>query len=290
MNKTIKNILFFTLMATVVIFFSSCNQSKYKGFKQDESGFYYKIHTLVDTSRAAEEGDVILFEYVMRTADTAFTEDIITFPVGIEKSLFKGDIGYAMLGRHIGDSLTLIFDADTFAYYYFNNEFPFEGEEIFMDLIILDMKSKAEIEQMETDFQRELETQESSEEYLRDEYLTANNIKITPTESGLYFIPKKVGKGKKGEYGKMVSVEYTGKFLDGNVFDSSTGRGPIEFILGAGQVIPGWEEGIAMMNEGGEATFIIPSKLAYGSQGARSIPPFSTLVFDVKLVEVKELQ
>lgn len=290
MNKTIKNILFFTLMATVVIFFSACNKSKYKGFKQDESGFYYKIHTLVDTSRAAEEGDVILFEYIMRTADSTFAEDIITFPVGIEKALFKGDIGYAMLGRHIGDSLTLIFDADTFTHYYFNGNFPLEGEEIFMDLIVLDMRSKAELEQMEADFQRELEVQESSEEYLRNEYITTNNIKVSPTESGLYYIPKKVGKGKKAEYGKMVSVEYTGKLLNGNVFDSSTGRGPIEFILGAGQVIPGWEEGIAMMNEGGEATFIIPSKLAYGSQDSGVIPPFSTLVFDVKLVEVKELQ
>lgn len=290
MNKMIKNTLFITLIATVMFSFFSCNNSKHKGFKQDESGFYYKIHTAVDTGRAAEEGDIILFEYTMRTADSTFAEDLISFPVGVNDALFKGDIGYAMLGKRIGDSLTLIFDADTFAHYYFGGDFPLEGDDLFMDLIILDLKTQAEIAQLEADFQRDLETQQGSEESLRNEYILNNNIKETPTESGLYYIQKSAGKGKQAEAGKLVSVDYTGKLLDGTIFDSSIGRGePIQFILGSGQVIPGWEEGISLMKEGGEATLIVPSKLAYGSRGGGPIPPFSTLIFEVKLVAVSDI-
>ena len=89
--------------------------------------------------------------------------------------------------------------------------------------------------------------------------------------------------------GKKVSVHYVGKLLDGTEFDNSVKRGePIEFVLGQGQVIPGWDEGIAMMKEGEKAVLLIPSKLAYGERGNQAIPPCAPLVFDVELVKVGE--
>ena len=109
------------------------------------------------------------------------------------------------------------------------------------------------------------------------------------TSSGLYYQIQTQGTGDKPTTGNTVKVHYKGELLDGTVFDSSFKRNePIEFNLGVGQVIPGWDEGIALLNKGAKATFIIPSELAYGSAGAGGvIPPDATLKFEVELVSFK---
>jgi FKBP-type peptidyl-prolyl cis-trans isomerase len=112
----------------------------------------------------------------------------------------------------------------------------------------------------------------------------------TFTESGLAYFMIKEGEGEQATVGKIVSVHYTGKLIDGTKFDSSHDRNaPIEFPLGEGRVIPGWDEGIALLKVGGKATFIIPPYLAYGESGAGGlIPPNATLIFEVELLEIKE--
>ncbi|MCL6265225.1 peptidylprolyl isomerase [Flagellimonas myxillae] len=109
------------------------------------------------------------------------------------------------------------------------------------------------------------------------------------TDSGLRFKLIQEGSGAKAEKGKMVSVHYEGSLTDGQVFDSSYSRNqPIDFTLGVGQVIPGWDEGIGLLKVGDKARFVIPSNLAYGSAGAGGvIPPDATLIFDVELMNVK---
>lgn len=108
------------------------------------------------------------------------------------------------------------------------------------------------------------------------------------TDSGLRYQFIQRGEGIKAEKGKTVSVHYKGQLLDGTVFDSSYKRNqPIDFALGVGQVIPGWDEGIQLLSVGDKARFVIPSELAYGSRGAGGvIPPDATLIFDVELVAV----
>ncbi len=107
------------------------------------------------------------------------------------------------------------------------------------------------------------------------------------TPSGLRYKILQKGKGKSAEKGKMVSVHYKGQLLDGTVFDSSYSRKqPIDFTLGVGQVISGWDEGIQLLKEGDKARFVIPSDLAYGSSGSGGvIPPDATLIFDVELIK-----
>ncbi|TBV25532.1 peptidylprolyl isomerase [Meridianimaribacter sp. CL38] len=109
------------------------------------------------------------------------------------------------------------------------------------------------------------------------------------TKSGLRYQIIQKGNGKAAEAGKMVSVHYKGQLADGTVFDSSYKRNqPLDFQVGVGQVIPGWDEGICLLNVGDKARLVIPSDLGYGSRGAGGvIPPNATLVFDVELMDVK---
>jgi FKBP-type peptidyl-prolyl cis-trans isomerase len=108
------------------------------------------------------------------------------------------------------------------------------------------------------------------------------------SESGLTYIATKQGAGAQAKAGDTVSVHYTGLLSDGTPFDSSVERGdPIEFPLGQGMVIRGWDEGIAKMQVGGHAVLIIPPELGYGAGGAGPIPPGATLIFIVELVDAK---
>lgn len=123
---------------------------------------------------------------------------------------------------------------------------------------------------------------ELHESQLLEVYLDTSNIEVEPQESGLYYIELEKGDGEKPEYRDFLHVKYTGWLIDGRKFDSG------EFVMqyGVTNVIEGWYEGLGLMNEGGKAKLIIPSNLAYGSNGSDVIPPYSTLVFEVELLEI----
>ena len=108
------------------------------------------------------------------------------------------------------------------------------------------------------------------------------------TDSGLQYIVIEEGGGASPQPGQMARVHYTGWLTDGTKFDSSVDRGePFSFPVGAGRVIPGWDEGVALMKVGGKRRFIIPSDLAYGPGGSGPIPPGATLIFDVELLGIE---
>lgn len=116
-----------------------------------------------------------------------------------------------------------------------------------------------------------------------------NEKDIVKTPSGLGYIVIKEGTGPQPKSGQNIKVHYSGWLTSGKLFDSSIQRGsPIQFPLGMGKVIRGWDEGLAMMKEGGKRLLIIPPDLAYGSADRGVIPPNSTLIFEVELVEVPE--
>lgn len=133
------------------------------------------------------------------------------------------------------------------------------------------------------------EEREAAAKKQQEELLGEISQGFEKTSSGLRYKIEKEGTGAKAEKGKVVSVHYKGMLPDGSVFDSSYKRNqPIEFPLGKGQVISGWDEGIQLLKEGAQARFVIPSHLAYGERGAGGvIPPNATLIFDVELVKVK---
>ena len=108
----------------------------------------------------------------------------------------------------------------------------------------------------------------------------------TTTDSGLQYKELSVGDGEAARAGATAIVQYTGWLLDGTKFDSSVDRGtPFEFVIGRGQVIKGWDEGVGSMNVGGKRELIIPADLGYGDRGAGNvIPPGATLIFEVELL------
>lgn len=124
---------------------------------------------------------------------------------------------------------------------------------------------------------------------------SANGVALVAAPSALQKIDNKVGSGKEAVAGNTVAVHYSGWLFDekaanqhGKAFDSSVGRGPFEFPLGAGRVIKGWDQGVAGMKVGGKRTLIIPAELGYGARGAGGvIPPNAKLIFDVELLDVK---
>ena len=128
------------------------------------------------------------------------------------------------------------------------------------------------------------ESQADIDEELITQYINDNNIDATKTESGLYYQIITQGEGTVPDITDIVNVHYVGELLDGTVFDETTGSAA-SFNVSA--VILGWQEGLQLMNEGGEALFIIPSRLGYGSSSPVGIPANSVLVFNVTLQSIR---
>lgn len=157
---------------------------------------------------------------------------------------------------------------------------------------IVNVQSKADYDKEQAELKlkeaQQKEAAQKEEAQQLQKYLMDNKITVKPTPSGLFYIEKVKGTGPQPVRGDRVSVHYTGTLLNGKKFDSSFDRNvPFGFNLGKGQVIKGWDEGIAMMRQGGKAILIVPSNIAYGERSMGEIPPFATLVFEVELLEVK---
>ncbi len=134
--------------------------------------------------------------------------------------------------------------------------------------------------------------QAAIDDKLLQDYFKEKNIQPTKTKSGLYYMVSRKGAGPNAKPGKKVTMNYTGKTLNGTVFDSNTDPQfkhvqPFSFTLGMGQVIPGWDEGVQLLQIGSKATFFIPSGLAYGPRAAGpNIPANTVLLFDVEVVGI----
>ena len=150
-------------------------------------------------------------------------------------------------------------------------------------------KELAQKKAEEAKAQAQLEDQEA---ITMAKYIKENNVTATPTQTGLYYIETAEGTGLQAAAGDKVKVHYHGTLLDGTKFDSSYDRdSPYEFTLGKGQVIKGWDEGIALMKAGGKATLLVPSIIAYGERTRGAIiHAFAPLKFDVELIEVTKAE
>lgn len=282
--------------------FAACKNSEFEGYEKADNGMHYKFYNKVEGAKSPTEGDGVGFSFTIKKhsndsilvdSKSVSRDGSGVFRYILPKSSFVGSIedGLAMMGQ--GDSASFIIKADSFYLktQRFNELPPYikPGDNLVVTIKIHEVKSKAEIEenqkQQKAEMEKMMAERQAQEQPALDKYLADNKITTKPTASGLYFIDVKKGSGAKPKATDNVVVHYTGTLLDGTKFDSSLDRGePATFPLN--QVIPGWTEGIQLMSKGGKAKLIIPSGLGYGPQGSGPIPPYSTLVFEVELLDI----
>ncbi|MEP7128320.1 MAG: FKBP-type peptidyl-prolyl cis-trans isomerase [Chitinophagales bacterium] len=260
------------------------------GYQRTSRGLYYKI--IVDGKKPkGKQGDLLKMnlEYLTQKDSVLFStyqEEMGPVQFTISAPTFNGDPmeGFTLLGE--GDSAIFLMQSDSA---YKGQEMPpfaKPGEFVKIHVNVLSMMTQEEFEKKKAE---ETQVQSEKDVTIIESYLLSKGLKAQKTPSGLYYILDKQGDGARAEAGKTVTVNYTGKFLDGKVFDSSLspGHSPLEFKLGAGQMIKGFDEGINMLNVGGKATLIIPSTLAWGNRAQGTIPANAVVVFDVELMGVE---
>ncbi len=295
----------------------ACNKSEYDGFTKAENGLHYQFFTQDENGVKAVEGDGVSIKIIYALKRTP-TDSVLfdsklnsddgsgTIRYILPKSSFPGSLEDAIMMMSKNDSAAFIISADSF--FLKTNKMqalpPFAkpGDKLLITIKMMEIKTKKDLDENQKKQEAEIAALSEGEKPKLDAYLLENKITDAPTASGLIFIETQKGKGKDHpKAGDVVKMNYTGRLLDGTVFDTSIEADakaanvynaqrpyqPLEFPLGQGQVIPGWEEAILLMTKGSKAKIIIPSSLAYGSKGGGPIPPFSTLVFDVELVDVK---
>lgn len=280
----------------------SCNKSEFEGFTKAENGLHYQFYTQDEAGVKAAEGDGVSMSivYALKGAskDSVLFDSKLNSDDGsgviryiLPKSSFKGSLEDAITMMAKNDSAAFIISADSF--FLKTNKLqslpPFAkpGDKLQVTIKLVDIKSKKELDENQKKQEAEVAALEGAEKPKLDAYLASNKITTAPTASGLIFIETQKGKGKDHPKATdVVTVHYTGTLLDGTKFDSSVDRGePTTFPLN--QVIPGWTEAIQLMSKGSKAKLIIPSSLGYGPRGGGPIPPFSTLVFEVELIDFK---
>lgn len=278
------------------------------GFKTTDSGLMYRFEKQNKSAQQVQDGDVLVGEMTIKF-DTTETFSNVGNAGRIMQATktFDGDLYEGLLMMHIGDKATFAIEADTLAKFLQANQMPpyyqpGKGMKIYYEISLQDIVTKDEIMQEQANFMAEMQQRQQGEPEAIAAYVRDNNIKEKANNDGLYVIVKKKGNGAKVAAGKKVAINYTGRLLDGTMFDSSVEsdakRGniytadrtyePLSYTVGQMGLIKGWEDGINGQPEGTILQLIIPSALGYGSRGAgEMIPPYSPLVFDIEIVSVK---
>lgn len=279
-------------IAALVFCLVSGKCGKYKGYKKDRAtGIYYQFFgDIHDTAAMPKTGDLVGMLFSLRAGDS------VLIPMSpnemLMDSLYEGDIYAALRMMHVGDSASFILDGKEFFKHFMQDTiYPFGDAPLYFDVKLYGQMPAAQFQQMRAEYEKMMQEKQAEEATSIHEYVAKNKITVQPTPEGIYIVTTKKGTGAQPQPMQDVTVHYTGKFLDGNKFDSSVDRGePFTFTLGARQVIPGWEVAVSKMHVGEKATVIIPSDFAYGERGNYGIPPYSPLVFDIELLSVADNQ
>ena len=301
----IKRILPIAFLGAVILGTTSCQNgsSAFKNF----NGVEYKI--LKDAPGAnAKVGDILEMHIVWKVGkndgkskdsviiDTRKMQNGKPIQMPLMEPKFRGDMATGLTMLSAGDSAIIRVSIDSLKKTLKDQPMPpfvKPGDYFIYEVSMVSVKSKDEADKEQQ--QKNAQLNQADDKTLQD-YFAKNNIKAQKTASGLYYSVAKEGTGAQIAKGQNVTMNYTGKLLDGKVFDSNEDENfhhkqPFSFPVGMGQVIPGWDEGVLLLKKGSKASLYIISSLAYGEHApSPMIPANSILVFDVEVTDVQDIK
>lgn len=294
---TVRNSAVALIGAMSVLGLNACKES----FKKTPGGLEYSIVKDAPGDNKPSVGDIVEMHMTVRYKDAKTDTTLfdsrkmnngqsLQFPV--PPPSFKGDVAEGFMMLTPGDSAVFKVSLDSVKKSgAVLPEFMKSGERIEYRVVLVSFKSQAKAREEQEAKSAELK---SKDDQTLQDYFKQNNLAPQKTASGLYYVMGKPGAGETPKRGQVVTVNYTGRTLDGNVFDSNTDPKfqhvePFKFILNAGQVIQGWDEGVSLVKKGGSIKLYIPSGLAYGPASPNpGIPANSILTFDVEVLNIED--
>lgn len=287
------NLFFLTLITGSLALFFACGDDNSRPLKDEfskaPSGIYYYFHSRTnDSIFKPETGD-----YVKALIDWGLRDSMIVnskmsggpAEFQIQPTTNPRSVFSAIKMMSVGDSATFIITAGDYFFPAKTPDFLNGKDELYFDIRLLEKQSQAAYLKQK---KRELEDMKSQEKVKLEQYIEENNIETKPLGSGLYFIPLQEGKGDLVEKGKMLKINYEYSLIDGKkLYSTWDMKKPMEFRYGSKFDTRGMNQALSMMKEGGRAKLIVPSHIGYGERGrAQFIPPYSTLVYEVEVLEV----
>ena len=294
--------LIFLFVATM----AACNLKKGEE-KKTAAGFKYIIYTKSEGPKI-KIGDYITLTMVYKNDKDSILFDSrnssLPLRFQLDRIPFKGSFEDGLLNLANNDSATFYVPADSLYTYLFTgksgkvipqSETGFTpGTLVKFDIKVLNIQSSQKAEE---EILMKLSEDEKKEKAELNKYLFDHNIKISPDEEGYFLIVHEQGKGETIDSGKIVTLEYEGRFMNDKIFDGTKSAGrPYTFLSGAHHVIKGWELAMKDLKAGTKFTLILPSNLAYGEEGIRNpkngtfiVPPYKALVFDMKILTVEDV-
>lgn len=291
--------LVYLLVGLIFFLLSSCRSSHFPDYTETRNGLFYKLEDVGDGDRRARVGDYITAQVNMKTENDSVLFD--THKMGLDGAVtfilpsveYEKDYreGYQFLCE--GDSATFITNAHALFVKKNRSRIPrgMSLESIVrVGTKVLRIRTPKEHEEDMLLERAKMEKGEFEEKKTLDNYISECKILEQPVVNGLYHIQLAKGTGVSLDSGRIALLNYRGYFLNGRCFDSSFETQPFEYIVGTEeQLIPGLAIGVRRMYEGEKAKFIIPSHLAFGSNGSSTgiVPPFTTVIYEVELLKVQ---
>jgi FKBP-type peptidyl-prolyl cis-trans isomerase FkpA len=285
--KTISSYLLISLALLGAV---ACTNSE---FKKTKSGLLYKIYS-DGKGEPAKKGQFLKANIIQKLRDSTLYSTYGGFPfytpVDSPRPTYSHNEILSYLRK--GDSAVCVLLVDSLERKFGGQLPPFlkKKDKITITLKVLDIFPSQDL--VITDRTQELAKEKDREVKVMEKYLADSNVKAEKTEKGTYVVVKSTGDGTQVDSGKQVFVRYTGKlFPSGKVFESNmTGPGndPFKFVVGAHQIIPGWDDGLRKFKKGGKGTLYVPAFMAYDQQPGPGHKPFESLIFDIEVVDVTD--